>query len=147
MQTARLALVLALAAALAACGARKDVRGNYLTQTQLAAISVGKTDRETVLRVLGPPSTEGTFDQQIWYYIGRHTESWAFLNPEILDQKVVAIYFNDKGVVEHLQQYGEADSRPVDIVERETPTSGNKMGFFEQVFSNLGVLGGGSQEF
>jgi outer membrane protein assembly factor BamE (lipoprotein component of BamABCDE complex) len=59
----------------------------------------------------------------------------------------VAIYFNDKGLVEHLQQYGEADTRRVDIVERETPTSGNKIGFFEQIFSNIGALGGGSQEF
>ena len=30
----------------------------------------------------------------------------------------------------------------VEIVERETPTSGNKIGFFEQILGNLGALGG-----
>jgi len=144
MAIARLSLIIALVAALAACGARRDVRGNYLTDTQLAKIKVGSTDRDTVLHVLGPPSTEGTFDQHVWYYIGRQTEEWAFLNPDVLDQRVLAVYFNDKGIVENLQRYNYADARNVDIVARETPTSGHKIGFFEQILGNLGVFGGGS---
>ena len=148
MQTARLPLIIALAATLAACGARKDIRGNYLAETQLASISVGSTNRDAVLHTLGPPSTEGTFDRHVWYYIGRQTEAWGFLNPDIIDQKVIAIYFDDKGVVEHIQRYSEADARKVDIVERETPTSGAKIGFFEQILGNLGALGalGGQDE-
>lgn len=142
MQTARLPLIIALAVALAACGARKDIRGNYLTETQLSNIKAGTTDRDTVLRTLGPPSTEGTFDRHVWYYIGRQTEEWGFFKPEIIDQKIVAIYFSDKGVVEHMQKYAEGDARAVEIVERETPTSGNKIGFFEQILGNLGALGG-----
>jgi outer membrane protein assembly factor BamE (lipoprotein component of BamABCDE complex) len=143
MAIVRLSLIIALVAALAACGARREVRGNYLTDTQLAKIKVGSTNRDTVLHVLGPPSTEGTFDRHVWYYIGRQTEEWAFLNPEVLDQRVLAVYFNDKGIVEHLQRYSYADARQVDIVARETPTSGHKIGFFEQILGNLGVLGGG----
>lgn len=142
MRIARLTLAIALAASLAACGARKDIRGNYLTETQLSAVEIGKTNRETVLRNLGPPSTEGTFDRHVWYYIGRQTEEWGFLKPDIIDQKVIAIYFNDLGVVEQIQRYSVADARKVEIVERETPTSGNKIGFFEQILGNLGALGG-----
>lgn len=142
MRIARLTLAIALAASLAACGARKDIRGNYLTETQLSAVEIGKTNRETVLRNLGPPSTEGTFDRHVWYYIGRQTEEWGFLKPDIIDQKVIAIYFNDRGVVEQIQRYSVADARKVEIVERETPTSGNKIGFFEQILGNLGALGG-----
>ncbi len=144
MAIARFSLIIALVAALAACEARREVRGNYLTDTQLAQIKVGTTDRATVVRVLGPPSTEGTFDQHVWYYIGRQTEDWAFLDPKVLDQRVLAVYFNDKGVVEHVERYSYADARHVDIVQRETPTSGHKIGFFEQILGNLGVLGGGT---
>jgi outer membrane protein assembly factor BamE (lipoprotein component of BamABCDE complex) len=149
MVNARSSLPIALAAAIAlalgtgGCSARKEVRGNYLTDAQLSTIQAGTTNRQTVMRVLGPPSTEGTFDKQVWYYIGRQTEEWAFLEPEVLEQRVVAIYFDDKGVVEHMERYGQNDARNVDIVERETPTSGHKIGFFEQILGNLGVLGGG----
>jgi outer membrane protein assembly factor BamE (lipoprotein component of BamABCDE complex) len=137
------AAAVALSAMVSGCSARKEVRGNYLTDAQLSTIQPGTTNRETVLRMLGPPSTEGTFDKQVWYYIGRQTEEWAFLNPEILEQKVVALYFNGNGVVEHIERYSENDARRVDVVERETPTSGHKIGFFEQILGNLGVLGTG----
>ena len=138
-----LAAAIVLALGTGGCSARKEVRGNYLTDAQLSTIQVGTTNRQTVMRVLGPPSTEGTFDKQVWYYIGRQTEEWAFLEPEVLEQRVVAIYFDDKGVVEHMERYGQKDARNVDIVERETPTTGHKIGFFEQILGNLGVLGGG----
>jgi len=140
-----LPIVLAAAVTLGAggCAARKEVRGNYLSDAQLSSIQVGTTNRETIMRVLGPPSTEGTFDRQVWYYIGRQTKEWAFFEPEVLEQKVVAIYFNERGVVEHFERYGYNDARKIDVVDRETPTSGHKIGFFEQILGNLGVLGMG----
>lgn len=137
------AIAAAVIVALGGCSPRKDIRGNLLTNSQLSTIQPGTTKRETVLRVLGPPSTEGTFDNQVWYYIGRQEESWAFLNPDIIEQKVVALYFDERGVVEHVERYNGDDRRQVDVVERETPTSGHKIGFFEQILGNLGVLGGG----
>ena len=138
-----LAAAIVLALGTGGCSARKAVRGNFLTDAQLSTVQVGTTNRQTVMRVLGPPSTEGTFDNQVWYYIGRQTEEWAFFEPDVLAQRVVAIYFNDKGVVEHIERYNRKDARQVDIVERETPTSGHKIGFFEQILGNLGVLGTG----
>jgi len=136
-------LTLTLAAAIGGCSPRKNVRGNFLTDEQLSTIQPGTTNRDTIMRVLGPPSTEGTFDKQVWYYIGRHEEEWAFFNPDVIDQKVVALYFDERGVVEHVERYSDADARQVEVVERETPTSGHKIGFFEQILGNLGVLGGG----
>ncbi len=136
-------LAIGLLAALAACSGQKEVRGNFLTEAQIASISVGKTSRQDVVRQLGPPSTQGTFDAQVWYYIGRQTERVAFFHPEITAQQVVAIYFDDTGRVEMIQKYDKDDSREVDVVTRETPTSGRSIGFFEQIFGNLGALGGG----
>lgn len=137
------AVAVAFAVSAGGCSPRKNVRGNLLTDSQLSTIQPGTTNRETVLRVLGPPSTEGTFDKQIWYYIGRQEEEWAFLNPDVIEQKIVALYFNEGGVVEHVERYTGDDGREVVAVDRETPTSGHKIGFFEQILGNLGVLGGG----
>lgn len=137
------AIAAAFLVAVGGCSPRKNVRGNLLTESQLSTIQPDTTNRETVLRVLGPPSTVATFDKQIWYYIGRQEEEWAFLNPDVIQQRVVALYFNERGVVEHVERYNGDDRRQVDVVERETPTSGHKIGFFEQILGNLGVLGGG----
>ncbi len=142
-QMRRFLLVLGLMTTLAACSGHQEVRGNFLTETQISNITIGETSRQDVIRQLGPPSTEGTFDSQVWYYIGRQTRRVAFFKPDVTDQKVVAVYFDDNGIVEMVQQYDKDDSRDVDVVTRETPTSGHSIGFFEQVLGNLGVMGGG----
>ena len=86
-----------------------------------------------------PASARSTFDKQIWYYIGTREEKWAFMNPGVEDQRVVAVYFDEKGVVERVQQYREEDMRDIDVVSRETPTTGRSVGFFEQIFGNIGA--------
>ncbi|MCG8546775.1 MAG: outer membrane protein assembly factor BamE [Alphaproteobacteria bacterium] len=140
----RLSVVLLVLVSIAACESRKATRGNFVTDTQMSQVTVGQTDRKTLVTLLGPPSTLGTFDSQVWYYIGRQTEQWAFLEPEVTSQRVYAIYFNDRNLVEHIEKYDKDDARQVEVVDRKTPTSGRSVTFFEQMIGNLGVLGGGS---
>ena len=135
--------LLVMLSATVACSPRSETRGNYLTDSLISEIKPGETDRRTLIRLVGPPSTQGTFDSQVWYYIGRQTEQWAFMKPDVTDQRVVAVYFDDKGIVEHVQRYNKDDAREVDVVTRETPTAGHELGFIEQIIGNLGVLGGG----
>lgn len=140
----RLTVVLLVVASISACESRKATRGNYITDTQMAQVEVGKTDRKSLVTLLGPPSTLGTFDSQVWYYIGRLTEQWAFLRPDVTSQRIYAIYFNERNVVEHIEKYDKDDRRQVEVVERKTPTSGHSLTFFEQIIGNLGLSRGGT---
>jgi len=136
----RFAAPLVLGAALvSSCSPRTAIRGNLLAESQIAQIKVGESTQSIVARTLGPPSAQSTFDKRIWYYIGTHEEKWAFMNPGIEEQRVVAIYFDRRGTVERIQRYNLNDARDVDLVSRETPTSGRSIGFFEQIFGNLGT--------
>jgi outer membrane protein assembly factor BamE (lipoprotein component of BamABCDE complex) len=93
---------------------------------------------EYVRGILGTPSTVGTFDKDVWYYIGRRIEKWAFLEEKILEQKIVAIYFDPKGTIEHIQTYDKNDRREISITEGKTATSGRELGVIEQIIGNLG---------
>jgi outer membrane protein assembly factor BamE (lipoprotein component of BamABCDE complex) len=148
IKTHRIKLVLAIALAgyLSACASKTATRGNLPTESQLEKIKVGESSRQDIVKILGNPSTRGTFDSQVWYYISRQTEQWAFMPAKVVDQRVIAIYFNPRGQVQHLEQYRTEDGRKVDFVRRETPTSGHELGFWEQMFGNLGVGIPGSGE-
>ena len=148
IKTHRIKLVLAivLAGYLSACASNTATRGNLPTESQLEKIKVGESSRQDIVKILGNPSTRGTFDSQVWYYISRQTEQWAFMPAKVVDQRVIAIYFNPRGQVQHLEHYRTEDGRKVDLVERETPTSGHELGFWEQMFGNLGVGIPGSGE-
>lgn len=124
---------------LGACSTKTAIRGNQPTPSQIAMIKNGQTTRQEVIEILGNPSTKGTFDSQVWYYISRETSQWAFLPENIVDQQVIAIYFDSRGKVQHLEHYRTEDRRNVDLVERETRTTGQELGFWEQILGNLGL--------
>jgi len=65
----------------------------------------------------------------------------AFFEAEIIDQRVIAVYFTDKNVVHAIHHYNKDDKRQVEIVERTTPTAGRKYSIIDQLLGNLGRFG------
>src|SRR4051794_28802586 len=111
MRTSGLALAIGGALVLAGCAKTIDQRGNLPADDKLAEIQTGVATRDDVIRLLGTPSSTGTFDDKTWYYISKRTEQFAFLQPELLDQQVVAIAFDENGTVRDLKRLGMADKR------------------------------------
>jgi outer membrane protein assembly factor BamE (lipoprotein component of BamABCDE complex) len=136
-----IALTLALALAIGACAPRVSIRGNLPREEQLVKVVVGEQKRDEVAEILGTPSTLGTFDDKVWYYISRKTEKFAFLDEKIVDQQVVAIYFNDNDVVQAIHHYNKDDLRQVGMVDRTTPTAGKDLSILDQLIGNLGRFG------
>jgi outer membrane protein assembly factor BamE (lipoprotein component of BamABCDE complex) len=132
-----------IALALAACQPTIDQRGNLPDQKKLATIEPGVTTREMVSQILGTPSSVSTFSDKTWYYISRRTEQTAFFTPEVLDQQVVAVAFDDGGVVTNVQHLNLADGRPIVPSARETPSAGKELSFVEQLIGNIGKFNPG----
>tara|TARA_B100001123_G_scaffold436044_2_gene565667 strand:+ start:1223 stop:1663 length:441 start_codon:yes stop_codon:yes gene_type:complete len=120
------------------CAPRTANRGNLPAVSQLNKLKVGMHSKEYVRSLLGGPSTVGTFDKEVWYYIGRRTEKWAFFEESVIAQQVVAVYFDPAGKIEHIQKYDKDDSREIDLVRSKTPTSGHELGAIEQIIGNFG---------
>lgn len=136
-----LTIVLAAVLAASACAPRVAIRGNLPREEKVAKITVGKQNRDEVAEILGTPSTVGTFDDKVWYYISRKTEKFAFLEEKIIDQQVLAIYFGDKNIVQAIYRYNKDDLRHVGMVDRETPTAGKDLSVLDQLIGNLGRFG------
>ena len=122
----------------AGCGARQSTRGNLPGKEQIALITPGVHGREDVRAVLGAPSVVSTFDENTWYYIGRRTSQWAFFERNVIEQQVLIIRFAPEGPVQQLSRLEKKDGRSIEIVERETPSAGRKLGLLEQLFGNIG---------
>ncbi len=137
------AILLAVAAALAitACSARTANRGNAVDPVSLAEVQPGVHDRNAVERILGSPSSVAAFDSNVWYYISKRTESIAFFTPDVLEQQVVAVTFDQSGLVEEVSQFTYEDGEEVELVDRETPTRGKELTIVRQLLGTLGILG------
>jgi outer membrane protein assembly factor BamE (lipoprotein component of BamABCDE complex) len=126
------------AAALAACSIPVDQRGNLPQASALDQIKPGVTDKATVTRILGSPSSVAAFDTDTWYYISQKTKDLAFFKPELVDQEVVAVDFNKDGIVRDLRHKGMEDRQAVAPSTRATPAPGREFSFMEQLIGNFG---------
>ena len=140
-QSLRLALALAGALALGSCGSSTETlqRGYVMPEGALEQIPVGAT-QEQVLIVLGTPSTVATVNGEAFYYISQKAQrSAAFMPHEVVDQRVVAVYFDKERRVTRLANYGMKDGKVFDFLSQTTPTGGQELSYIRNVFKNVGV--------
>jgi len=130
--------IAAVAFALTACTGRVNTRGNLPDPERIAEIKVGQHSRQDVADILGSPSSTAIFDRETWYYISKRTKTVAFFEPDLQERQVLVLRFDKNGVVSNVETLGIEDGRRIQPVERETPTAGNTLGFFEQILGNLG---------
>jgi outer membrane protein assembly factor BamE (lipoprotein component of BamABCDE complex) len=136
--TTRLAPVFLVFLSLAACSPKLDTRGYVAQADWKNIISVGKTSKDEVLANFGSPSSQSSFGDESWYYISSRKETTAFLAPEIADQEVVKISFDQAGIVSNVEYFDKNSAREFQTVTRTTPTEGHQLGFFEQIVGNIG---------
>jgi outer membrane protein assembly factor BamE (lipoprotein component of BamABCDE complex) len=137
----RLGIALAGAIALSACGGFGETlqRGYVLQEGALEQIPIGAT-QEQVLIVMGTPSTVATVNGEVFYYISQKTErEAAFMPHEVVDQRVVAVYFDKDRRVQRLANYGLKDGKIFDFVSQTTPTGGQELSYVRNMFKNLKV--------
>ncbi|HTZ80390.1 MAG TPA: outer membrane protein assembly factor BamE [Stellaceae bacterium] len=136
-----------LSVLLGACQATIDQRGNLPPPEALEQIKPGSTDRATVTRLIGSPSSVASFDPDTWYYISAKSKELAFFRPEIMDQQVIVITFDKDGVVKDIHKLGQEQAEAIQPVARTTPAPGKELSFIEQLLGNFGRFnpaGGGT---
>lgn len=141
---ATLAVGLAALSALGACQTSQVYNQGYIIDEQaLSLVPVGSS-REQVLLALGSPSTTATFDNEIFYYISqKRVRPVAFMQPKLVDQRILAIYFNKNNTVERIANYGLQNGRIFDFISRTTPTGGNDANFLGSILSSDAPPGAG----
>ena len=139
LRNAAIAVTLS-ASVLASCQGPSEVlhQGYVVDQETLALAPVGSS-REQVLLSLGTPSATATFDNEVFYYISqKRKRAAAFMKPKIIEQSVLAVYFDKDGVVSQLAHYTLKDGKVFDMISRTTPTGGKDLTFLQQILSGGG---------
>ena len=134
-------LALACALALAGCGATEQTfqRGYVLPEGALEQVPLGSS-QEQVLIVLGTPSTVATVSGEAFYYISQRAQKAAAFMPQtVVDQRVIAVYFDKQRRVTRLADYGVRDGKIFDFVSKTTPTGGAEMSYLTYIFKIIGT--------
>ena len=129
--------MLALALPLGGCFSETYQKGYIVPEGALEQIPIGAS-QDQVLIVMGTPSTVATLDGEVFYYISQRSERMvAFMNQKVVDQRVIAVYFDKNRRVRRLANYGLQDGKIFDSISRTTPTSGQEMSYLTPLFKLL----------
>jgi outer membrane protein assembly factor BamE (lipoprotein component of BamABCDE complex) len=131
-------LLVATATLQVACTPNVSTHGHALSPSDLEQIRPGTTSREEVARILGSPSTIGTFDKERWFYVSQRNEVMSFYKADVTAQDVVRIDFDANGIVSDVHMHGLEMAQAVEPDPNKTRTLGNELGAIQQILGNIG---------
>ena len=140
----RAALLLAGAATtLPACSAIRESRGYIIDPTLTGLIQPKIDNQQSVEGTLGRPTFTSQYGTPTWYYVSSITGQRPFNRPRIREHSVLAVTFDAAGKVTGVKRSGVDQVVFLDPNGNKTPTLGRERGFLEDLFGNIGQVGGG----
>ncbi|MGR3803444.1 outer membrane protein assembly factor BamE [Marinibacterium profundimaris] len=134
----RLALVAGLGLSLGACSAQYRNHGYTPSDAQLSEIVVGVDTRDSVAETVGAPTSAGILAGSDYYYVSSKVRHFGAAAPKEVERKLVAISFDDGGVVRNIETYALEDGRVVPLTRRVTNTGITDKTFLRQLLGNIG---------
>lgn len=123
-----------------ACGPVYQNHGYIPSEDDLERIEVGVDTRDSVAAVVGRPSALALLNDEGWYYVQSRWRKFGPAPRREVDRQVVAITFDDRGVVENIGRYTLEDGRVVALSRRVTDTNIKGVTLISQMLTNLGVF-------
>jgi outer membrane protein assembly factor BamE (lipoprotein component of BamABCDE complex) len=139
---ARLGTIVALAGLAAGCSSIQDHRGYISEATLVTSIQPGIDNKTSVEGTLGRPTFKSQFGEETWYYVSSATRQKPFTRPKIRVHGALAVHFDPAGNVSTIETSGIDKVVYLDPAGDKTPTLGKERSFFEDLFGNIGQVGG-----
>ena len=130
-----------LVMSLVACGPTYRNHGYVPPQKDLDQIVVGIDTLSNVEETLGGSGSGSVLEDDALYFVRSRIRTVAMLEPEVIERNVVAVSFDDNGIVRNVEQFGLERGQIVSLTRRVTDSSVANKSFFRQLVGNIGQFG------
>ena len=103
-------------------------------------VSVNKSNKNDIVKILGNPSTKSKFDNDLWIYIERQQTQSKLKNlgrMKIIKNNVLVLEINKYGILEKKIFYDINDLQNLKIAEATTETGFKKNSFIYNFMSSM----------
>jgi outer membrane protein assembly factor BamE (lipoprotein component of BamABCDE complex) len=115
-----------------------QLRGNKVDPESMKELTPGTSTKADVSAIIGSPTARDTFDDNTWLYITEVTQPRIGRTLGELDQKVIVLNFDEKGVLKSVGELNKDAGLPVTVVARTTASPGTEASFLQQLLGNIG---------
>ena len=124
------------------CSINKVVHhhGVHNLEKKQEKLILNKTNKNDIIKLIGPPSTESTFDNDLLIYIEKKTSSTKLSKlgkKELILNNVLVLQIDNKGMLIDKLFYDKDDMKKIDFIKDETTVSYSKRSFIYNFLSSL----------
>jgi len=140
----RTAILVAALGVSVGCTAIYRNHGYIPTDEDLAEVVIGIDTRASVEDVAGPPTTGSTMGDGNYYYVQSRFRHFGLTEPTEVEREVLAVSFDEAGVVRNIERFGLEDGQVVRLSRRVTDDGIQDTTFLGQLFGAFGNFDAGS---
>ncbi len=105
-----------------------------------ANLKINFSNKNDIIKLIGPPSTKSSFDNDIFIYIERKTSTSRLTKlgkKKLLTNNVLVLEIDNKGLLLSKNFYNKDDMKNIEFNEEETGLNYSKRSFINSFLSSL----------
>ncbi|MEK9733080.1 MAG: outer membrane protein assembly factor BamE [Paracoccaceae bacterium] len=119
----QLALVLVMAT-LAACGGQYRNHGYMPLAEDVDALIVGVDTRDSIIEVMGVPTTGGILTEEAMYYVRSRVHHKGYVKPNEIQRDVLVLSFDKNQILRNVERFGIEKGKLIRLEHRVTEAPG-----------------------
>ena len=124
------------------CGFKKrvDHDGVHLLKKKSNLIIVSETNKNDIVKILGPPSVKSTFNNDLYFYIERKTTTGKLIKlgkKKYLENNVLVLEIDNRGILLKKEFYDLNNMKKIKIVANETTVDYKRQSFIYDFLSSM----------
>ena len=127
---------------LASCSFNKIVKhhGVHNLEKKQTKLKINYTNKNDILKLIGPPSTQSTFDNDVYIYIEKKTSSSKLTKlgkKVLLANNVLVLEINSAGILKNKKFYNKEDMEEIKFDTNATSVNYSKKSFVYKFLSSV----------
>jgi len=114
--------------------------GVHFLEKKHEKLTLNNSNKNDIIELLGPPSTKGTFDKDLWIYIERNTSSSRLTKlgkKKLITNNVLVLELDNKGILVEKIFLNKDNMQDVKFSESFTKMSFKKKSFVYDFLSSI----------
>jgi outer membrane protein assembly factor BamE (lipoprotein component of BamABCDE complex) len=117
-----------------------DNHGVIFLEKKQGKLTLSKTNKNDILKILGPPSTKSTFDNDVWIYLERRNARSSIFKlgkKKLITNNVLVLEIDNKGLLAKKDFYDIDDMKNIQFSEDKTVATYSKKSFVYEFLSSM----------
>jgi outer membrane protein assembly factor BamE (lipoprotein component of BamABCDE complex) len=137
-QTCKMLALVLVMATLAACGGQYRNHGYMPLAEDVDALIVGVDTRDSIIEVMGVPTTGGVLTEEAMYYVRSRVHHKGYVKPNEIQRDVLVLSFDNNQILRNVERFGIEKGKLIRLEHRVTEAPGGDRSVLQQIIGSIG---------